>query len=125
MTPLRTSWPASLPSPKALQTATKALSGCYVLPETMLQPVVAEQARELALLLSAYSLVSTGPPLSVAQSGMAGDTGGTLQPTIQTLDPCAAPANMSLEMPPPMQWRLRQTQLNSAGAVRRPPETDA
>jgi hypothetical protein len=57
MTPLRTNWPAGLASPEALQTATKALSRRYVLPETMLHPVVVGQARELALLLLAYSLV--------------------------------------------------------------------
>ena len=74
----------------------------------MLHPVVVEQARELALLLSAYGLLSTEPPLSVTQSGVIEDASGTLQPTIQTLDRVRNPAYMSLEMPPPMRWRLRQ-----------------
>jgi hypothetical protein len=62
MATLRPNWPIGLPTPKALQTATEALCRHYALPETMLHPVVASQALELAYLLSAYGLVAEEPP---------------------------------------------------------------
>jgi hypothetical protein len=59
MATLRPNWPAGLPSPQALQTATDAMARQYVLPATMLHPVVVRQGLELAYLLSAYGLAST------------------------------------------------------------------
>ena len=72
MKPLGTKWPAGLPSPQALQTAVDALSRRYVQPETALHPVVIDQARELALLLSAYGLVPTEPQPLASRSGRVG-----------------------------------------------------
>jgi hypothetical protein len=57
MATLRPNWPAGLPSPQALQTATDALARQYVLSETMLHPMVNGQALELAYLMTAYGLV--------------------------------------------------------------------
>jgi hypothetical protein len=72
MTPLRNNCPAGLPSPRALLTAIDALSRRYVLPETVLHPVVVDQARELALLLSAYAMTPPETPLVAPQSGLPG-----------------------------------------------------
>jgi hypothetical protein len=72
MKPIGTKWPAGLPSPQALQTAIDVLSRRYVQPETALHPVVIDQARELALLLSAYSLVPTEPQPLASRSGRVG-----------------------------------------------------
>jgi hypothetical protein len=57
MATLRPNWPPGLPSPEALQMALDALGRQYVLPETVLHPVVISQAIELAYLLCAYGLV--------------------------------------------------------------------
>ena len=72
MKPLGTKWPAGLSSPQALQTAVDALSRRYVQPQTAQHPVVVDQARELALLLSAYGLVPTGPQPLASRSGRVG-----------------------------------------------------
>jgi hypothetical protein len=69
MTPLQFNWPAVVASPSALRTATNALCRHYILPETLLHPVVIDQARELARLLSAYGLVPTEPQLVAPQAG--------------------------------------------------------
>jgi hypothetical protein len=74
MATLRPNWPAGLPSPEALQTATDALRRYFVLPETMLHPVVAGQATELAYLLMAYGLAVKESNLAAAQSGMIANT---------------------------------------------------
>ena len=57
MATLRPNWPPGLPSPEALLTATDALRRQYVLSGTVLHPVIAGQAIELAYLLCAYGLV--------------------------------------------------------------------
>jgi hypothetical protein len=70
MTPVLFNWPAVVASrPSALRTATNALCRHYILPETMLHPGVIDQVRELARLLSAYSLVPTKPELVAPQAG--------------------------------------------------------
>jgi hypothetical protein len=62
MTPLQFNWPVVVASsPSALRTATNALCRHYILPETLLHPVVIDQADELARLLPAYGLVPTEP----------------------------------------------------------------
>ena len=85
MATLRPNWPIGLPTPKALQTATDALCQRYVLPETMLHPVVVSQALELAYLLSAYGLVPEelpeAPQLAAAKSGITVDTAKKLPRT--------------------------------------------
>jgi hypothetical protein len=70
MASLRPNWPAGLPSPLALQAATEAMRRQYVLPATMLHPVVARQALELGYLMSAYGLVpaEAQPAVAVAHS---------------------------------------------------------
>jgi hypothetical protein len=70
VTSLRPNWPAGLPSPQAVQTANEALCRCYVLPETLLHPVVVSQAIELAYLLSAYGLVPTRQRSAAARPGL-------------------------------------------------------
>jgi hypothetical protein len=52
----------------SLRTATNALCRHYILPETMLHPGVVDQVRELARLLSAYSLFPTEPELVAPQA---------------------------------------------------------
>ena len=84
MTPLRTEWPAGLPSPEALQTAIDALSRRYIRAETARHPVVVDRARELALLLSAYGLVPTEPPLVPAQFAI--PVGRTLRVSVQFME---------------------------------------
>jgi hypothetical protein len=86
MTLLRPNWPAGLPSPDALQTATEALSRHYVLAETLLEPVVLGEAIELAYLLSAYGLVPTQPQTAAEPSGMAGYEARKPSRTKGTLD---------------------------------------
>jgi hypothetical protein len=70
LTPLRPNWPAGLPSPEALQAATDALHKYYVMPETLLHPVVVEQAIEMAYLLSAYGLTPADPHIVEVQPGL-------------------------------------------------------
>jgi hypothetical protein len=74
MATLRPNWPAGLPSPQALQTATEALRRQYVLPATVLHPVILRQALELGYLLSAYGLVPVEPQTAADQSDIAVDT---------------------------------------------------
>ena len=61
MIPLRPRRPACLPSAKALQFATDAVCQVSVLPDTELHPEIADQALQLAYLLTAYGLVPTEP----------------------------------------------------------------
>ena len=61
MPTLRPNWPAGLPSPQALQAATEAMCRQYVVPATMLHPMVARQCLELGYLLSAYGLAPAEP----------------------------------------------------------------
>ena len=68
MATLRPNWPPGLPSPEALLTATDALRRKYVLSGTVLHPVIAGQAIELAYLLSAYGLVPTERRAAPARS---------------------------------------------------------
>ena len=69
MAALRPNWPTGLPSPQALQAATDALRRQYVVPETVLHPVIVRQALDLAYLLTAYSMVP-----AEAVPGVAADT---------------------------------------------------
>jgi hypothetical protein len=91
MTRLRNKSPAGLPSPEALQTAIDTLSRRHIQPETALHPVVLDQARELALLLSAYGLVPTEPPLAAERGARhAADPVGR-----RPIDPAARPGAAS------------------------------
>jgi hypothetical protein len=76
MATLRPNWPAGLPSPEALQTATEALRRQYVLPATVLHPVVLRQALELGYLLSAYGLVPAEPHPATPHSDIVVDAPG-------------------------------------------------
>jgi hypothetical protein len=74
MASLRPNWPAGLPSPLALQAATEAMRRQYVLPATMLHPVVARQALELGYLMSAYGLVPAETQSAAVHSDIVVDT---------------------------------------------------
>jgi CheY-like chemotaxis protein len=56
--------PLGLPSPQALKTATDAVARKYVLPETLLHPVVQSYIIKLAGWLTAYGLVPTEPDIA-------------------------------------------------------------
>jgi hypothetical protein len=74
MATLRPNWPPGLPSPQALQEATNELCRQYVLPGTVLHPVLVRQALELAYLLTAYGLVPAEPQPAAAQPDITLDT---------------------------------------------------
>jgi hypothetical protein len=74
MATLRPNWPAGLPSPQALQTATDAMARQYILPATMTHPVLVKQALELAYLISAYGLAPMESQPAATQSDVTVDT---------------------------------------------------
>jgi hypothetical protein len=76
MATLRPNWPAGLPSPQVLQTATEAMCRQYVVPATMLHPMVAGQALELGYLLAAYGLAPADPHPAMPQSDIVVDAPG-------------------------------------------------
>ena len=73
MATLRPNWPTGLPSPDVLQAATEAMRRQYVVPATMLHPMVARQALELGYLLSAYGLAPAEPHPATPQSDIVVD----------------------------------------------------
>jgi hypothetical protein len=67
MATLRPNWPSGLPSPETLQMALDEMGRQYVLPETVLHPVLMSQAVELGFLLCAYGLVPAEQQPAAAQ----------------------------------------------------------